>query len=319
MAYAAAARAVVRVVCPVCGQVFDESTKVCPNDGSDLVLVGRREEVGSDTDDTDTDSDAAPDAQGANEPEHPAVPGYKRHDKGGERQRTAEPVDDTHSDRRSRFAEERRGGNPAAEKARREEEERRRLFAADDARMGADFDKRRAALQKERELTAEEEERARLGLAASRARVLHGLAAPLVSLGYRVSFMGEARDEGAVHGVEIDVNLAKTRLRAGFSTFLGARALDRQDELLFLEHVAIGVEWPWRYAPFALLRAGIGGLATRRFGEDSVTLVRSIGVEAGIDCHLSLWTILSPSVGYVRYMVDDAYWNSITAKISIGF
>ncbi|MDD5308565.1 MAG: hypothetical protein PHU25_14685 [Deltaproteobacteria bacterium] len=315
MTHAAVAHAVVRIVCPVCGQVFDESTRVCPNDGSDLVLVGKREEVGKEPGDTDT-----ADAQdGGAEPGQPVVPGYKRHDKGGRRQRTAEPVDETHNDRRSRFAEERRGGNAAAEQARREERERRQRFTTDDERLRAEFDSRRAKLRNERELAAEEAERARLGLATDRTRIVHGLAAPLVSLGYRVSFMGEGRDAGPVHGAEIDVNPSRTYLRAGFSTFVGVRALDRQNELLFMEHVTVGVEWPWRFAPFALLRAGIGGLASRRFGEDSVALVRSIGTEVGVDCHLGLGTILSPSVGYVRYMVNDAYWNSVTAKISIGF
>jgi len=300
------AEAAEKVRCPVCGQIFDEKVDVCPNDGADLRVEGKPVE----------DAPAPQETEGE-EGDEDQPPKYTRHDVGGDRQR-ADGEEIGYGDRRARFGEERRG-EEASERRKRQRAERERQFAEADARLRAEFESRRRRMWEGRQRRAEEERRAAEGFDSLRRTSLWGRGAPLTSVGARFSWMAEGDDPGLVSSAEIDVNLVKTKVRVGLSSSIGVRALERRDDLLFVESVSLGAQLPWRFSPYIVARAGVGALVTNRFGEDLTYVVRTLGAEAGLDCRLTRWLVVSPSFGYAMYAIDAAHWNSFTARLSVGF
>jgi hypothetical protein len=301
-----AAAAAERVRCPVCGQIFDPTVDVCPNDGTDLEAEGKPVE--------EEPAPAAPE-EPAEEREEGGAPKYNRQDLGGERQRVDAP-DADYGDRRARLGEDRRGDE---ERRRRLKEQREKELAEDDARLRAEFEARRGRIWEGRQRRAAEDRRAAEGFESLRRQSLWGRGAPLTSVGVRLSWMGEGGDPGLVTSAEIDVNLVKTKVRVGLSSSIGVRSLEARDDLLFVESVTLGAQLPWRFSPYVVARAGVGALVTNRFGEDLTYVVRALGVEAGLDCRLTRWLVVTPSFGYTSYAIDAAHWNSFTAKLAIGF
>jgi hypothetical protein len=142
---------------------------------------------------------------------------------------------------------------------------------------------------------------------------------PVVSMGVRLSFMGEGAHAGPVTGSEVDVNFIRSTVRVGLSSFAGVRRLADRRDLLFVESVALGVTYAFRWSPFLLARFGMGALLSERFGEDTVHLLRAMGFEAGFDCRAGAHAIITPAIGYTRYSIADAGWDSVSLKISVGF
>jgi hypothetical protein len=302
-----------RVRCPVCGEEFEtEETQVCPNDGTDLRRDGQP--VQAPAGGEDAAAEAPSTAPGA-------APKYRRHDLGGERKR-ADEAGEAYSDRERRIGEERRGQAAAAAAAQKRQKEREREqaeFAAEDERLREGFEERRLALAEQRLNSAMAEWRSGRERSWRDRKSLWERAAPLTAVGLRLSWMGEDGHPGPLTGAEIDLNPIKARLRVGLSSFIGVRQLADRGELAFIEHVSVGFQIPWRYSPYLLARGGIGVLAGERFGETLNRLVRSAGMETGIDCHVTETMIVTPTVGYARYVVDDAYWDTVTLRLSVGF
>lgn len=310
---ASAAGAGEKVRCPVCGQVFDEGVPVCPNDGTDLAAEGRPvagpaagegegEEAGGEGEDG-----------GGQAPQK-----YRRQDVGGDRRRADAGGEAGYDDRRARLGGDRRGDGEA-ERRRQLKERRARAFADEDRRRREEFERRRGGMWERRRERAAEDRRAAEGLEELGRRSLWGRGAPLTSIGVRIAWMGEGADPGPVTSAEIDVNLSKAAVRAGLSSSIGVRSLSHRADLLFLESVSFGVQLPWRFSPYAVARGGIGVLATNRFGEDLDYLVRSVGADVGIDCRLTRWFVVTPALGYAALAIDDAYWHTFTARLSVGF
>jgi hypothetical protein len=307
---AVSAEAAAKVRCPVCGQIFEEDVDVCPNDGANLRVEGKPVEEAPAPEEGAGDVGDAEDEQ--------ATPGkYTRHDVGGDRQR-ADQDDLGYDDRRARLGDDRRG-DEAAERRRRLRAERERELAAEDDRLRTEFEARRRRMWEGRQRQAEEDRRTAEGFEHLRRTSLWGRGAPLTSVGVRLSWMGEGDEPGVVSSAEIDVNLVKTKLRVGLSSSIGVRSLPHRDDLLFVESVSLGVQLPWRFSPYVLARAGVGALATNRFGEDITYVVRSLGAEVGLDCRVARWLVVTPSLGYVSYGIDNARWDGFTAKLSVGF
>jgi hypothetical protein len=305
-----------KVRCPVCDQVFEKSTKVCPNDGTDLPLLGKAPKEGKAADKPEAEPGGGEKA--AEEPGEKESK-YKRHDLGGERERSDSENGGGYSDRRKRIGEERRGPEAAAERRRKVREKKHKAFAEQDEQLRVGFEERREREWSERRERKYQDWHAGQQLAAVRQRELWGRGAPLTSVGVRVSWMGEGDGSGPITGAEIDLNLLKTVIRVGLSTMIGVRSLEERNDIVFLEHLSLGVQKPWRYSPFVVARGGIGALVSNRFDENLTYLIRSVGVEAGLDNRVTESVVVSSSFGYVRYMVDEAYWNSFTLRISVGF
>jgi len=299
-----------RIRCPVCGQILPESTEVCPNDGTDLGIAGSPVE----------EAPEAATAAGEEDAQGEDVGGYKRHDldEGG-RQRSDE-AGGGYSDRHRRIGDERRGPEQA-EKRRKERERRRREFGEEDEAIRSRFEEGRQEMWRRRHRSAQEERERREaeGFEMLRRRTLWGQAAPLASIGMRLSWMGEGTDSGPVAGAEMEFNPLKGRFRLGGALFLGARNLTDREDALFLGTLSVGLQRPWRYSPYLIARGGIGALMSNRSGEDLTYLAASVGVEGGIDSRVTRSLVITPSLGYVRHYVRDAHWDSFTVKLSVGF
>ena len=311
-----------RIRCPVCDQTFPEDQAICPNDGTDLNLLGKEVKPVTPPEEPDTEgSEAAPET-GEEEPEEkPKASKYTRHDRGGARKRVGDVEEDegssSRTDRNRRIGDDRRVES-AAEKRRREKR-RREEYDTRDNKLRVQFKLDREQMLAHREERARQEDLAQKGFWALKRRALWAQGAPLTSVGVRLSWMGEGKDAGPLTGAEVDFNLVKTDVRVGLSTFLGVRVLSDRGDLMMLESISIGMQRRWRYSPYIVARAGVGVLISNRFGEDVSHLVRAIGVEAGVDSRVTESLVITPSVGYVGYAINDAFWSSVTMKISIGF
>ncbi|MBN2715812.1 MAG: hypothetical protein JXX14_08150 [Deltaproteobacteria bacterium] len=314
--------------CPVCHEVFDEDVNVCPNDGTDLKLLGDAvpdvETQGDDltvpdaNDAVDDSATAVPD-EGRNPDVHDGLledtHKYIRHDQGGRRRRIEQDGStewDERSDRLRRLHDERAGAVSNRKKE---------ILPEFDARQDAAL--RALYLQRRQNLLSVDEAPPRRTVHIKaplddEEKALWEKAAPLVSIGTRLSLMGEARQPGPLVGAEIDLNMLRSNIRVGLSSFIGVRYVSR-NELMFLESFSIGVQRPWRYSPYISGRFGIGGIVSYRFGENVLNRVRGLGVDAGVDCHVSHAVTITPAVGYVRYAIERVTWDSVAIKIALGF
>ena len=313
------------VQCPVCGQTFEEGTGVCPNDGTDLKLLGKLPSTdtdGTEAPDTDTpDADEDAEKKDSAESAPKANGGYRRRDDSG----AGKPVDEknasagAYSDRQSRLPGDSRTAAPEKRRKKRVRREMPRKDYVNDKAFFADYQRKQQYLWDERRTARLSAAKAGRDREAARRELLNNLAAPITSLGARLFFMGEGRHPGPVSGAEIDVQLSRYRLRAGFSTFLGIRALEDRNELIFLESLSVGAQIPSRFSPFIIAKGGIGLAAVERFETDRAYLLTSIGTEAGVDAWVNPWLSIAPSIGFVRTTMDNVYWYSVTFKLAVGF
>lgn len=308
-----------KVRCPVCRQVFNEKVEVCPDDGTDLTLSGQvvKEDSKEDGPEPESIEESAYDDK-----ENGGGSGkYKRHDIGGDRQRMEAEEGPVYSDRYRRVGEERRSPAAAADRRRKAREKRKTEFDEVDKGLKLRFeDNRRNMWQRQRQ-----RQRANDDLLEARDVAylewlsLWGKGAPIASIGARISWMGEGNDPGFISGPEIDINVLRKKVRLGLSTTIGFRTLVDRTDMIFMEHVSVGLQLPWRFSPYLIARMGLGPLVSNRFGTDLTYLVFALGAESGLDCRVTRSLVITPSVGYVRYLVDGAYWNSFTGKVSVGF
>ena len=305
-----------KVRCPVCRQVFDEKVKVCPNDGTDLTLSGQvvKEEPKKDRPEPEAIEESPYDDE-----EDSGSGKYKRHDLGGDRRRIEAEEEPVYSDRYRRVGEERRSPEATAERRRKAREKRKAEFDGEDTGLKSGFEDNRRNMWRRRRQRAYDDKLEARDVAYLEWLSLWGKGAPIASLGARVSWMGEGSDPGFITGPEIDINILRKKIRLGLSTTMGFRILPDRTDMIFMEHVSAGIQLPWRFSPYLIAKAGLGPLVSNRFGNDLTYLVRSLGAESGLDCRVNRALVITPSVGYVRYVVDDAYWNSFTAKIAVGF
>lgn len=291
-----------KVRCPVCGQVFEDTVEHCPNDGTDLAISGKPVEE-------------EPEEEAEPEPvEEDAGEGYRRQDRGGERMRIEDDDGSGYSERHKRFADDRGKSEEAAARKRKAHERRRREFEEEDARLRARFEERRAAWRESRGEDADSR------LPSDESRGHDRPAAPLTSIGLRLSWLPRGREEGRVMGAEAEVNPLRRWYRAGGAVFLGIRNLDEADETVFLGKLSAGVQLPWTYSPYVVATGGLGVLSRRGTGEgDGARLLGSVGAEAGIDCHLTRSIAVTPTLGWVHYFAGDDHFDSFTFRVSLGF
>ncbi len=304
-----------KIRCPVCRQVFDDKVKVCPDDGTDLTLSGQVVEEEA----TDDPAPEAIEESPYDDEEDSGGGKYKRHDLGGDRRRIEAEEGHVYSDRYRRVGEGRRSPEATAERRKKAREKRKVEFDEKDAGLKSEFEDNRRNMWLRRRQRAFDDKLEAQDVAYLEWLSLWGRGAPIASLGARVSWMGEGSDPGFISGPEIDINILRRKIRLGLSTTMGFRILPDRTDMIFMEHVSVGVQLPWRFSPYLIVKMGLGPLASNRFGNDLTYLVRALGAESGLDCRVARSLVITPSVGYVRYVVDDAYWNSFTAKIAVGF
>lgn len=286
-----------RVVCPVCGQIFSDTTKVCPNDGTNLELLGKP----VDDDDSREEGEEAKVAEGGGPPGR-----YKRHDRGGDRKVVSDGPTNAYSDRRKRIIEERR--LPPEED---EDKKVQPLVAQHNTSTPVRESEVTAGVASnlEQETPTPLETRVDFGRRGG----------ALTSLGVRFFWLGEGNDPGTTSGAEIELGLMRKELRLGLSSFFGVRLVRSRSDLVFVERVNVGYQYLGRFSPYIVAQAGLGAMATERFGVERVLLARSLGFELGLDAWVAGRLGVSPSLGFTRFVVEDAYWHSFTMKVSVGF
>ncbi len=307
------------VVCPVCGEVLENGTDECPNDGTDLTLVGKNP---SEADDTDTPG--RPDTPQADESTHgqngqDSPLRYKRQDEGGERQIAPRKERSGFSDRESRLPEDDRMRAPPRPKKPSKRPVRTQPDTPRDDDLVKQFEKKRRYSWESRENARLITLMAKADKATARRRLLATLGAPLASLGVRLFWMKESEQSGLVTAAEIDVNLVRYRIRAGFSTLLGIRSMSGPDDLVFLESLDVGAQWPSRFSPFVLLKGGLGMLLLDDGKSTEAILLGSVGAEIGLNAWVNPWLSVTPSFGYMGNIRNHSYGNSFTSKVAIGF
>jgi hypothetical protein len=311
------------IVCPVCGERFDDKVEVCPNDGTDLRLLKRKDsgekEAEAHTDSSSSDPKAAPASptEGGEKKEEPLR--FKRHDQGGERKIVPSKENGGYSDRQSRLPGDTRVGNVVKPKKPLHKSTLTPPPKRSDKQVLAAFERERRSSWEERESIRLRESHIKSDRASTHRKLLGSMAAPLTSLGGRIFWLREGRQPGPVGATEIDINVIRYYIRAGFSTLVGIRTLKVRNELVFLESLSAGLQWPGRFSPFVVANGGIGILATNRFGVDQVYLFSAVGASVGIDAWVHPWLAVTPSFGYLRCVVRDIYWHTITFRVAIGF
>jgi hypothetical protein len=310
-----------KVVCPVCGETHEDDVVECPNDGTDLRLVGlpAKEDRGEPEETADTDPDLDEDGEAPGDSEPTPMIKYKRRDHGGDRRSQGKPENHGYSDRISRIPKDPRYVSEAKSPREVASTPSEPFPIERDEAIRSEFERRRESVSGQRRAAAAAEVETQKSRDLERRRLYNKRGAPLTSMGFRVLWMAEGNDPGPVGGAEIDLNLARYRFRAGLSMLLGLRDLDARDELIFLGNVSIGVQSLQRFSPFIVARGGLGMMKTERFQIDQVYLITSLGVDVGLDSWVTPWLAITPSVGYMRCAIDGAYWHSVTGKLSIGF
>jgi hypothetical protein len=317
-----------KVVCPVCGEELPDDVEECPNDGTNLRLLEKYKkkkepQKAPDRSDKVTETERSTESHdGEPAPQEPEPAGpllFKRHDQGGDRQPAANRESSGYSDRMSRIPADRRHMETVKRLPFSPQKGAHAESDEVDQQLKSEFESRREEKWRERGDPSHRQPWAQKGEVSKRRLLLSNLAAPITSVGARLFWMPEGPHAGPVGAAEIDANLARYRLRAGLSSLIGVRALKTRSELVFIESVSIGFQWPRRYSPFIIARGGIGLTAGERFKESQIYMMTALGAEVGMDTWLNPWIAISPSLGYMRCIVNNAYWHSFTAKLSVGF
>jgi hypothetical protein len=321
---AIAAEGVAAVVCPVCGETFEDNVEVCPNDGTNLKLDGKEETSDSNAAHEDHAPPRAQDSPSSADEAAPAGDSpilYKRHDEDGERRIAPTKERSEYSDRESRLigSERARAGVPNPKHKKNGMKKHDAPPAeADDAAVLDEFEKRRRFSWEERESARLRESSSKKDRETARRKLLSSLGAPIASLGGRIFWLEDdnARPD-PVGAAEVDVNLIRYNIRAGFSTLVGIQS--EKGDLVFLESLSLGMQWPSRFSPFLLIKGGLGFSVSETATTTVSRLLSTVGAEAGLDAWLHPWLAITPSLGYMRCMEKDSYSHTLTAKLAIGF
>ncbi len=308
----------------MCGQIIDEKIEICPNDGTNLKLSGRplNSKQKAEPSDHSADSSYHQDNHSelsTNNGKFQTLGGYKRHDEGGLRHPGSEKNSSDYSDRRSRLPHDSRTAMPNRRKKTDVGSLQSDRSESEDNRF-EEYKNKRASIWKERESANLDLQQIVEKQKVNAEKILKYRAAPLASLGMRLFFLGEDGHAGPVAGAEIDLHAARSIFRAGISTLIGVRTLPNRNEMVFLEGLSAGIQLPQKVSPFIIAKGGIGMMATNRFETAQFYLLTTIGFEGGIDIWFSKsQTAVSLSLGFMRCTVNDAYWHSVTYKLSVGF
>jgi hypothetical protein len=328
------------IKCPVCGELFKDDVTVCPNDGTDLKILGKpvsdKDNSKSDTDKPsdkaslhsskkaeDSDDNQGNSAADSNKKKRSRSKKddkkYQRQDRGGSRKRvdyseSGPSGEGRRTERMKRIGDTRSFGSGDAQGDRRKKAEER---ARKDAEIRAQYAKN---IEEYRQEEARRQLKQRItGIERDKGSDSLIKGAPLVALGGRMAFMPEGESPGRLAGMEIDVNFLRGAVRLGLSGFAGGRRVGDRRDMIVNGSLTVGFQQVGRFAPFVLGRFGIGVLMQERFGEGVVDLLRNMGVEAGVDCRLRGGFAITPSVGFIQYAVNDVTWNSAALKLSVGF
>ena len=130
------------------------------------------------------------------------------------------------------------------------------------------------------------------------------------------------------HIVSVDVTPVRRVFRLNLVTEVGieggeaAQAGDRAD-LLIMEKVGLGVQYPHWVTPFVEFQGGMGAARVELFERNDLAMLYSLGVDGGGQWAVSEHLFLHAAVGwirpYFRVKGETAYYDRLTFKVGLGF
>lgn len=151
----------------------------------------------------------------------------------------------------------------------------------------------------------------------------------LFGVGYRQFQLadGLGRDQ-AWHFVGLEVTPLRRYARLNLLTEFGfeggeaARNGDRAD-LMLMQKVGVGAQYPHWVSPFVEFQGGIGGARIELFERNDLALVYSLGVDGGVQIAVARHFFLMASIGWIRpyfkIKSNTTYSDRLTFKVGFGF
>ena len=101
-----------------------------------------------------------------------------------------------------------------------------------------------------------------------------------------------------------------------------ARAGDRADMML-LERLGIGVQYPHFVTPLVEFQAGVGGARVELFQRNDLAFLYTLGLDAGAQWAVTKWMYLHAVIGWIRptfrWPDRTAAYDRFTFKVGVGF
>jgi hypothetical protein len=150
-----------------------------------------------------------------------------------------------------------------------------------------------------------------------------------VVLGYRFfrikDALGRPQDW---HVASIEVTPLRRYVRVNLITELGveggpaARSGDRAD-LLLMERLGLGMQYPGVVTPFVEFQGGIGGARIELFGRNDIALLYALGLDVGAQWAVGRWLYVHAAVGWIRptfvWQGRTSSHDRVAFKLGLGF
>jgi hypothetical protein len=130
------------------------------------------------------------------------------------------------------------------------------------------------------------------------------------------------------HLASLEVSPLRRFVRLNLITEFGveggeaARAGDRADMML-LERVGLGMQYPHFVTPLVEFQAGVGGARVELFQRNDVAFLYTLGLDAGAQFAVTKWMYIHAVVGWIRptfrWPNRSASYDRVTFKVGVGF
>ncbi len=130
------------------------------------------------------------------------------------------------------------------------------------------------------------------------------------------------------HVASLEVSPLRRYVRLNLITEFGveggeaAKSGDRAD-LMLLERIGLGVQYPHFVTPLVEFQAGVGGARVELFQRNDLAFLYTLGVDAGAQFAVAKWMYLHAVVGWIRptfkWQERSASYDRFTFKVGVGF
>jgi len=148
-------------------------------------------------------------------------------------------------------------------------------------------------------------------------------------LGYRYfriqDALGRAQDW---HLASIEVTPMRRYVRLNLITEFGveggeAAAKGDRADILLMERLGLGMQYPHVVTPFLEFQGGAGGARVELFGRNDVALLYTLGLDVGAQWAVGRWLFLHAAVGWIRptfvWPQRTLSYDRVAFKLGVGF
>lgn len=144
-------------------------------------------------------------------------------------------------------------------------------------------------------------------------------AGPTFQGAWRVYWMTDWHDEGAVNAFDVSIFPLRGPFRLGGSLEAGLRNEATDDDLVLRAYANLGWQRPGRVTPYVVATIGLGTIAQTRFGITDWAVLGSFGLDAGAEVRLGTSFRMGASLGLLRVLARDTRFDSVSIRLSLGF